>query len=66
MREAIRVGYNYRRMQTLKRDNYACTSCGVRHNLEVHHKSPRSKERNDKLENLITLCNTCHGKEHGR
>lgn len=51
--------------KTIKiRDNYTCQICGVNKRLHVHHKD---KNRwNNKLENLITLCNSCHLSQHGK
>lgn len=55
-----------RRSLILKRDNYKCTECGTHKNLQVHHKAyVRGREVwNYTDEYLITLCETCHKKEH--
>ena len=58
------------REKVLKRDNYQCQGCGIKEKLVVHHidrKSVRncSTKANNKLSNLITLCNRCHMKKHG-
>lgn len=54
-----------------ERDNWRCQRCGVKESdisreLDVHHKKPyrkfEDKENANKLENLITLCRSCHGK----
>lgn len=57
------------------RDNYTCQRCGVNESeqsmqLDVHHKTPRSHyvdgggevdyEEMNRIENLITLCRSCH------
>lgn len=50
----------------LERDNYICQHCDTKKSkreLEVHHIIPRCKGGSDKLDNLITLCTTCHKKE---
>lgn len=57
--------YDIRRVQCLDRAKWACEKCNRVGGLECHHKIHRSKERNDKLENLQALCNDCHGREHG-
>lgn len=56
-----------------KRDNYTCQSCGLREEnhitklgkwerLRVHHID--ENKQNSVLENLTTLCSSCHGKVH--
>ncbi len=72
-------GYYYgcnweeQREKTLKRDGYKCQLCDSKKDLVVHHKRPlrtfdKTKENwykkaND-LDNLITLCRSCHSKQH--
>jgi 5-methylcytosine-specific restriction endonuclease McrA len=55
-----------RRSLILKRDQYKCTKCSSTKNLQVHHKAyvigRDPHEYTD--ENLVTLCNICHEKEH--
>lgn len=55
----------------LKKDNYTCQICGItqresirKYNqyLHIHHIDENKK--NNKLNNLITLCCSCHGKVH--
>jgi len=52
------------RRKALERDNYACQICGTSERLEVHHKTPvrefEVKEESNKLDNLVTLCKSCH------
>ena len=56
----------------LKRDNYHCQNCNVSHSKEnkliVHHIKPWAKfpELRFEVSNLITLCEKCHKKIHGR
>ena len=45
-----------------KRDNYTCQQCGVIPAYDVHHIIPYRLTHNDKENNLITLCRSCHGK----
>ncbi|MBU3905356.1 MAG: HNH endonuclease [Nanoarchaeota archaeon] len=51
---------NWKNIQkmVLKRDNNQCALCGSIGALEIHHK----KEKNNNLDNLITLCSKCHGR----
>jgi 5-methylcytosine-specific restriction endonuclease McrA len=56
--------YERVRQQVLKRDNWRCQNCGCRENLQVHHRKLRSQGGDDSEFNLITLCNSCHGREH--
>ena len=49
-----------------ERDGNRCQKCGTRHNLTVHHVESKMKhpELIDKLDNLITLCDSCHRNYH--
>lgn len=51
------------REEVLKRDNYKCTKCGKTENLHIHHIS-YDNIWDEKLEDVITLCDECHEKEH--
>ncbi len=53
------------RKKVLIRDNYECQHCGSKENLEVHHITYRRVFR-EWLSDLITLCKSCHMKEHAR
>ncbi|ASA22094.1 endonuclease [Paenibacillus donghaensis] len=59
------------RVQALIRDNYLCQHCIKRKKLTpadmVHHIKPLSDYPDLALvlENLLSLCNGCHNKEHG-
>jgi 5-methylcytosine-specific restriction endonuclease McrA len=52
------------RQQVLRRDGWRCQSCGAMSNLEVHHKTFRSRTGDDAEENLISLCARCHARIH--
>jgi 5-methylcytosine-specific restriction endonuclease McrA len=53
------------RLRILRRDNYACQSCHRPNvTLQVDHIIPRSKGGLDSLQNLRTLCETCHTIHH--
>lgn len=62
----VRYGGNY--IPALERDNYTCAVCGEmdRDKLDVHHKdhSGKTKKPNHSLDNLQTLCRSCHMKHH--
>jgi 5-methylcytosine-specific restriction endonuclease McrA len=62
----ILSGYQYelRRREVLKRDGYRCVRCGSGLDIEVHHKTKRSLSRDDRMPNLVTLCESCHRVEH--
>jgi 5-methylcytosine-specific restriction endonuclease McrA len=53
------------RKKVLKRDNYTCTKCGCKKNLQVHHLSYEHHGNEHLfLEDLTTLCKKCHEFEH--
>lgn len=47
-----------------RRDNYKCVRCGERGKLNAHHIVSKSRGGQDKLFNLITLCEDCHALRH--
>jgi 5-methylcytosine-specific restriction endonuclease McrA len=64
------------RSEVLERDSYSCTECGLGQEehikkygqeLHVHHKTPfrefGSVEKANRMENLETLCSSCHKKK---
>lgn len=56
--------WEYRAEIVKKRDKYLCQKCGESDNLCVHHKRAVKLGGDHFLDNLITLCNNCHLKEH--
>ncbi len=58
--------WNERRDYVIDRDNGRCVKCGSQKALEAHHVVERKKDLNHSVDNLITLCISCHHKEHGR
>jgi 5-methylcytosine-specific restriction endonuclease McrA len=54
------------RRQVLRRDRWRCQGCGSTSNLEIHHQQFRSHGGLDVLDNLITLCRSCHEVTHQR
>jgi 5-methylcytosine-specific restriction endonuclease McrA len=50
----------YIREEVLERDNYHCQICGSNHLLEIHHIRHFSNGCDNRPQNLITVCHTCH------
>lgn len=67
-----KMNFNDNRQKALKRDNYTCSLCNLKADesqLVVHHKDGNGrgksvKDKNNELSNLVTLCRSCHIKEH--
>jgi 5-methylcytosine-specific restriction endonuclease McrA len=58
--------YDRLKMRVLARDGWKCQCCGLRANLQVHHLVYRSQLGVDASDNLITLCATCHRRQHNK
>ena len=56
-----RCSGNY--IKVLERDNYACAICGSNDKPIVHHLDGNPK--NNKENNLLTVCYKCHADLHG-
>ena len=61
--------FGFNRDAAVERDGGACRKCGDTGHLHVHHIDGRGKgvpvkERNHALDNLVTLCTTCHRQLH--
>lgn len=59
--------YLNNRITAFERDGWKCTQCGSLGNLQAHHIEPVPRGSFDpsvvhRVENLQTLCTTCHGK----
>ena len=54
-----------KRRQRLDIDHWRCVRCHSKDNLEVHHKTYK-RLGNERMGDLVTLCATCHGYEHGK
>ena len=54
------------RQMIYRRDNFTCQSCGITHiKLDVHHTIPYLDGGSNEIDNLISLCRSCHMKiEH--
>ncbi len=66
-------GWRKQRLAALERDQYRCQSCGVsaeHTQLHVHHKEPlrafSSYLEANRLENLVSLCPSCHRRAESR
>lgn len=65
------MGTNWVSMRSavLKRDYRTCQHCGATSHLDVHHLIParhfRTPEESNALNNLVTLCDSCHAKADG-
>lgn len=47
-----------------KRDGYRCIKCGMKYDLNIHHKKKVSEGGTNDDDNLVTLCVPCHAEEH--
>ena len=54
--------FSFKRLDVLRRDNYGCRDCGKTGRLDIHHVDFNKK--NNDIENLITVCASCHTKRH--
>ena len=56
--------WRQKRLKILKRDGFRCQMCGSGKNLRVHHINYEHLDTDAELDDLITLCDTCHRKIH--
>jgi len=59
----MRELFKENRIKCLKRDGFKCRKCGadqIAKDLDVHHINPFKRSKDDSLNNLITLCSSCH------
>lgn len=51
------------RRLAVERDGAKCALCGSTDRIQVHHIVPYRYSHSHDLENLVTLCRSCHSKE---
>ena len=66
-RDRSSAEYRSWRMDVFKRDNFKCTSCGTKNDIQAHHIKQWKDNKNERynVSNGITLCRKCHLKAHG-
>lgn len=62
LRPAYGRGWTRNRKQALERDEERCVHCGATEELCVHHINKNPSDQ--RLDNLLTLCTSCHKEEH--
>src|SRR6266498_4457846 len=55
--------WKMRRREALERDEYRCVLCGNEMRVNVHHIVPFRYSKSHDLENLQSLCRSCHSRE---
>ena len=60
------VQYTYQQLRDVFMKTTHCAACSITENLQHHHLVPRSLGGSDDETNLITLCEGCHDRAHGR
>ncbi len=73
LRSPARYGDDWDKIRFIiyRRDNFTCQDCGIpmgnfKEAFHVHHKIPFLVSFDNSLNNLITLCKSCHSKEEMR
>jgi 5-methylcytosine-specific restriction endonuclease McrA len=58
--------FNGNKHNVLIRDNFECQFCKAKKHLVIHHLdgSGQSDDVNNEMDNLVTLCKSCHAKLH--
>ena len=62
------INWNAIRFFVFKRDKYICQLCG-RKNLskpDCHHLIPLGCGGSNHIDNLVTVCRSCHSRVHGK
>lgn len=62
-----KLWFDGKREKVLKRDKYSCQICGKKDFLIVHHKNGKgrgNKKPDNRMDNLITVCHSCHQNIH--
>lgn len=63
---AISPEWQEMRLKVLERDNLVCRKCGSSINVQVHHLKYPEVWGEEDINDLITLCDKCHAKTHGK
>lgn len=53
------------RLKIGAKQEWKCAHCGTVRPLQLHHKKKRSRQRDDREENLEMICQQDHAREHG-
>lgn len=63
-----KLRFSGNRVNTLERDKYTCQMCETKESLIVHHidKTGQADNPNNNLDNLLTLCKSCHRRIHNQ
>ena len=61
-----KIRFSSNKKHVLERDGFKCTECGKEKGLIIHHKdhSGSSENPNNEMDNLVTLCRSCHMRHH--
>lgn len=61
-----KMRFSSNKKHVLERDGSKCVDCGSTKRLVIHHKdgSGKSENPNNEIDNLITLCHSCHMRHH--
>ncbi len=62
----VEVIYKRRSEQTMQEQGWRCADCNGIKPLTIHHKVFRSHGRDDRRENLIAICVSCHDSRHNQ
>lgn len=54
------------RRKRLQLDGYVCRECGTGKNLQVHHITYRHLRQPEEINDLVSLCRTCHERVHAK
>lgn len=61
----VEMIYQAHKKVVMKKQNGLCINCGLRRQLDCHHKKHRgSQGRDDRIENLEGRCRECHSIAH--
>lgn len=61
----VEIVYSTHSRIVMDRANWKCEECGAVTGLSTHHKTFRSHGRDDRVDNLMAVCNKSHNIAHG-